>query len=266
MEGPFDLLSMIRKIKNGRLTRKTMVAVEPDGEAAPAEDWPLLSEVIVDEELSRLTANDEAPPRFSAFKSLRDGADTFLNNPSMALLTGVFIACALLGVFLFSGFFSGLIFGLISAVWCYFVFNCYMISLLCKSRMQLLHLQFYRWLLFKKGRQILIASLCFSILPGIIPVLLYPLFGPLVFTLTIFPGLLFIAYFLFVPMIMVDRRVGFRSAISVNRQVMRSAGIDFYSVVFGLTALNFIIPLLPISMPVTLGAACDLYDKVYNEY
>lgn len=264
LEGPYDLLSMIRKIKNGRITRDSQITLDPLDAPRPAGQYPLLLEVIEDQERVNAMAAQEPDAGISLFSALKGGWDVFQLNQTTAILTGVFALVALFGVMFFSVIPYPVVQGIVSAIWSYFVFNLYLIALSRKARMQLVHTEFYLWLL-KKWKPLLLASILGSLVPGIIPALLFPLIGPPALFLIFIPGLLVLAYLLFVPLIIVDQSVGLREALLINARKFKAAGVDFYSVIFGLVATN-IIPLFPITMPVTLGAACECYDRVYNEY
>jgi hypothetical protein len=264
LEGPYDLLSMIRKIKNGRLTRDSLITLDPQDAPAPAAQYPLLLEVIVDQEEVNAMATAEPDAGISLFSALRGGWDVFQLNQTTAILTGIFALAALFGVMFFSIIPHPVAQGIISAVWSYFVFNLYLVALSRKARMQLVHNEFYFWLL-KKWKPLLLASVLGSIVPGILPAILFPIVGPPALFLVFIPGLLVVSYLLFLPLIIVDRSVGLKEALAINARKLNEAGVDFYSVIFGLVATN-IIPLFPVTMPVTLGAACECYDRVYNEY
>jgi hypothetical protein len=265
LEGPYDLLSMIRKIKNGRLTRLTMVTLDPSEAPFHAEQHPVLREVMDDLKQEILSPTQEIDSCITLFGALRGGWDVFQINPTTALTTGVFAVVALFGILLLSVIPFGVIQGILCALWCALAFSAYLITLSRKSRMQIVHSDFYRWLM-KKWRSLIVASLITCSVPGILPSLLYPLMGSVALPLVFVPGALWVAYFLYVPLIITDRSIGVREALSINAAKMREAGVDFYSIVLGLVATNVIVPVLPITMPVTLGAACDIYDRVYNEY
>lgn len=265
MEGPYDLLSLTRKIKNGQLTRSSLVVQESSGTPFPADQDPVLREILDEVEHLRNAPVPEIDSGISLFGALRSGWDVFQLNPMTALTTGIFGVIGLIGVLIFSSVSTGVVQGVFCAFWCYLTFNIYLITLSRKSRMQILHGDFYRWLL-KKWKALLPATLIGCALPGFLPAILYPFLSDIAVILVFIPGALWTAYFLYLPLIITDRGVGVREALSINTAKMRQAGVDYYSIVLGLVATNIILPILPITMPLTLGAACDIYDRVYNEY
>jgi hypothetical protein len=263
-EGPYDLLSMIRKIKNGRISRRSMVAVDAYEDPKEAEHYPQLLEVIEDQEKLSDQSTPDIDKGITIFSAFRNGWEMFQMNQVTALITGLFAMIALFGIMFLSVIPSAALQGALSAVWGYFVFNMYLIVLSRKARMQLIHNDFYTWLL-RRSKPIFLFSLLGSIVPGVLPALLYGVIGKPAVFLVFVPGLLVVTYLLFVPLVIVDQNVGIKEALAINARKMKEAGIDFYSVIFGLVAVN-IIPLFPVTMPVSLGAACDSYDRVYNGY
>ncbi|MBY0355596.1 MAG: DUF4339 domain-containing protein [Rickettsiales bacterium] len=266
VDGPFDLLSMIRKIKNGRVTPETMVAPDSSTAAVPAAKIQLLHEILTEHEIAIQDSTKDVGAGFTLFGALRNGWEGFQINPNTALVTGLFAAIILFGVTIISLSVQGVLQGVLCSVWSFYIFNFYLVSLSRKSRMQLLHGDFYGWLVKKKWQSLLGAALISSLIPGIIPALLYPLLGNVAIALIFIPGALSIAYFMFLPLVIVDRGIGLREALSINAHHLKSAGLDFYTVIFGLVATNIIIPLFPVTLPITLSAACDMYDKAYNDY
>lgn len=268
VQGPFDLLSMIRKAKNGTLQRQTAVALDAHETPQPAESFDELRTILDEEEHALATpqgprAADQSITLMNAFRS---GWENFQLNQTTAVLTGVFAIIAVLGMILLSLVTNGIVAGILCSIWAFFVFDIYLVALLRKTRMQLLNAAFFQRLLKKNGLTILLASLLAAIVPGVLPALLAPVFGKFTLLVVLVPSSLAIAYLVFLPLIISDRQVGLGQALLINKEKMAAGGINFFSVIYGLLATNFIIPVFPVTMPVTLGAACDLYDRVFNDY
>ena len=265
MEGPFDLLSMIRKIKNGRITGLSMVALDAHDAPVLASEHAVLREILDEQEKEILQKPSEIDSEINFIGAVKNGWQIFLMNPYTTLMTGLFGTLILFGALLF-GALPGIIDGILSTIWASILFTVFLIFLCRKVRMQLVHVDYGRWLL-KRWQPLLFSSLLVGLVPGILPALLFPVIGKVALLLIFIPGALWASYFLYVPLIIADRDIGLKEALAFNKAKMKEAGLDFYSIVFGLFALNILLPvLLPVTIPILLGAACDIYDKVYNEY
>lgn len=265
MQGPFDLLSIIRKIKNGRLTSLSMITLDPYEAPTPASSHPVIREVLEEQERELLQNSPEIDADVTLLRSVKAGWQFIQLNPYSTILTGVFGMIILTGVLLISSLTGGMIQGILCAIWGYFFFNIFMISLCLRTRMQLVNMDFYQRLA-KRWKPLALASLLGASVPGILPAMLYPLIGKAALLLMFVPGALWASYFLFIPLIISDRNMELKEALALNATKFKEAGVDYYSVIFGLLAANIIIPLPPVTMPIFLGAACEAYDKVFNEY
>jgi hypothetical protein len=267
-EGPYDLIAIIRKIKNGSLSRSSILL---DGDKkVVAENIPQLEEVFNEHEKAFALSDEKGYVPAGYFTALKKGWELVRFHLSFAVVTGIHALIALTVVYLLSGIFENLLLGLLSALWCYFIFIIYTLSILRKSRMQLLNIRYYKNLMAKYGGQLVILAQIFVVITAFLPIIFTPILGPLAYFLFLVPGSLLLTYIFFVPMVMCDRGVSIKEAFVINHERMKYGGLDNFTLCYTLLMTNIIAaPTIVgpfIILPVTFAALSEVYDSLYNEY
>lgn len=263
-DGPHDLMAVIRKIRNGSITEKTLISVSIDGPPIPAGEMPELKECF-EEELNGTAgiASVARPPK--GFKSfLTFGMDVLRSSTSVSIYSGLYIIIWLILCYMLV--FSGWGKAVVGTALCYFFLGGYQYTILRQIRGNPVEFS------------IILSRLMAVIVPlGIVSFIFGALMMPFYFLVfSVFSGawlgiglpILFICLlglltlFAFAPLYIMDRERDFWDAIrdSVSL-VMRKKG-HWLGIVFGLISLNFLlILLLPVVLPITMSALADIYDE-----
>lgn len=266
-DGPYDMMGIIRKIRNGAIRESTPMSNEAEGALKPAGDFVELQDFFKDSDpddvvVSRSpAAQRKAPPSFTLLMSRQ--LSFLMQNLSIAIYSGVFMLVWLsLAYLIFSG---DLISVCIGVVMSYFLLGGYFYGVHKYVRGNPLEVSDIKEVVVGNASQMLIAAVVFTLVmsPAIAAVMFceqenMPVTLPFLFTLL----LVTMTFFAYVPLLIVHKRLPALKAITVSlRAVMANKG-ESLGVVFGFTALNFLfLPFLPLVLPLTSCAIADLYDE-----
>ena len=274
-DGPYDMMAVIRKIRNGTINEETLVSYYPDEEPAPASALPDVLALIAEEKqiLGQPVAAVVAPvagrsnggrPQKNFFKLLMGpGLDFLRNSMNAAIYSGVFIVIWLvLGAWLIYG--GSVLSSLIGIILCYFLMGGYLFGVLRYVRGNPVNptevIRQMKATLPHMG--ILSVIVGMLMLPGLVLVLKVLTGDNIIFSLPIVFLILFVVmtFFAFAPLLIVDRGMDFWDAITASSKIVRSN--NNIGIVFGLIAVNFILFfLMPIIFPMTMGVLVELYDE-----
>ena len=274
-DGPYDMMAVIRKIRNGVIGEDTLVSFYPDEEPAPASAIPEVLALIEEEKQSGIqpaaVAAPTAPrvfgggrPQKNLFKLLSGpGLDFLRNSMNAAIYSGVFIVLWLIiGASLIYG--GSVMSALIGIILCYFLMGGYLFGVLRYVRGNPVNpgevIRQMKATLPHMGIVSLIVGML--MLPGLVLVLKVLTGDNIVISLPImFLTLLVVmTFFAFAPLLIIDRGMDFWDAITVSSKIVRSN--NNIGIVFGLIAINFILFfLMPIIFPMTMGVLVELYDE-----
>lgn len=270
--GPYDLISMIRKVRNGQVTRETVIICEEIETPTPAGEIPVFSEVF--HELER-EGNEEmnAPRLHLGFAPLvKSALEVLMTNLSLCVYTGVFLLAVIMVAFaLYSISGNGVVTALLGSIAGYFFFALYQMAVLRKTRMQLLTGAFFISMCKRFGLQLLIVSALAGACVFALPILLAQVMGPVMLALILLPGSLLMLALFYAPILVADRGVSAAEAIRGSIGALKSLGSDNFIVIYMLLVMNYIaaclfmIPLL-ITLPMTVAAFCELYDDHLNQF
>lgn len=270
--GPYDVMSVIRKIRNGEITRQTLIHEEGDETSRAVGEDPLFSEIFA--EMDREGAGEEGDNKLTlGIKELfRNATDVLLQNMVMSVFTGIalfLIIVSVLGVYMFSH--NVVVTSLLGAILGYFLFTLYQMSILRKTRMQLIGKRFFVSLIKRSGRQLLIVSAIIGTLVFALPVLLSQLVGPLALALILLPGSFVLLAMFYAPILVADRGIGAMAALRGSISAVKSLGRDNIITIYLVLLINFIgagaffVPLL-ITLPLTIAILCEIYDDHLNQF
>lgn len=265
-EGPYDMMSIIRKIRNGSVKESTPLSSKADGALQPAGQYTELQSFFKESDpddvvLSRAPVYRKPPPNFTLL--IKRQFDFLMQNLFIAIYSGVFMLIWLaLGYLLFSG---SLIGEFIGAVFSYFILGAYFFGVHKYVRGNPLEMRDMLDAVKNNAVQMLIASVIFAslLLPGLAAVVLTEE-EQMPITLPILCGLLFLvmALFAFVPLLIVHKQCKALPAIRESLRCVLANRAELLGVVFALTTLNFLfLPFLMLVLPVTSCALADLYDE-----
>lgn len=259
-DGPFDLISMMRKIRNGSLVPDSMVLIEGQEKPIPAAEISKLNEVFQEREEAESNTENMVLRHHTLTGSLRSGWQFFQANQISTIVTGLLILFVILVAailhFLLPSFLT--VFGyILSFIAGFFGLSIYMFFILRMNRGQPADKDFMLAIINEHFQALIIAS-CAIAVPAII--------GG-IFLLV--PGLFVLTLYIFTPLLIIDHKMEFWDAMETSRKLVLKSGVENMGVIFALVVINFVaclfifLPLL-IALPVTMSALSDMYDELFN--
>lgn len=269
--GPYDMMSMIRKIRNGQITRETVLYEAGEETPVRASDVAKFYEVFI--ELDQEIQEDGQDNRLSlSFKRLFRGAwDLLMMNLVTSVYTGALLLFVVVLGFIAYTAVGGLVGAFLGSILGYFLFGLYQLAILRKTRMQLVTGHFFIALVKRSGLQLLIVSAIAGSLIFAIPLLLSQLLGPLAMALILIPGSVIMLTLFYAPILVADRGIGATEAIRGSMSAIKSLGGDNFITIYMFFLMNYIgasillVPLL-FTLPMTVAAFCELYDDHLNQF
>jgi hypothetical protein len=269
-QGPFDVLGIIRKIRNGSLKKQHHVSRDDDVRPKPAYQHPELYDVFIEQDKTDQEQHDVDTIQATSFTALtKSGFSIIKEDHTAAILTG----CLLILLFFVVG--TGISMPsivsafLVPIVSCFCFFMC-LVSILRVSRVQLLSLRYLIDVLRHDGLKLLLSSLPVALVAFTIPWLLSDILGVGAWMLMLIAGIPLMAYLFYVPLLIVDRELSLKQAFVLNHRVMRALGLELYAIVLGMLLINAVAALtvvgVMVSLPITLLGLMSLYDHHFNEY
>lgn len=258
-EGPFDLVSMVRKIRNGMITPEQLVLEEQDEKAVPASEHPQLKSFF--REIELLTAQSDTAHSTSTLSfssSFKKGWKFLVGHQFSAIysagIIGMCLAVAVLFNLILPDFMSSLTWLLI------WIANQFFLGILL-----FLFVRCHRGQPYDPHSIYISAQRYF--VPLIFCATLTGVFSGLGMILLIIPGLVMLALYCFAPLLIIDQNYDFWDAMETSRKTVLAHGRPLFEVVFGFALINFLagaLFLLPlaITLPITYGALAELYDEI----
>lgn len=255
-QGPYDLVSLIKKIRNGSLGADMLVASDMM-EPIPADQVPELAEFF--KSSSRHDENDHhihGIRQLTLGKALHAGVYFLQNNQQSAIYTGAF----LLGAILFGALSWKLglgIFGqIIASIVSYTLFSIYMLCILRLTRGQTIEPSFIR------------SRTTSLIVPLLIVSAIISLMTMIGLAMLVIPGLFIMTLYIFTPLLVLDKGMDFWDAMETSRRAVLQGGTDLIGILFAMvviifvSGLCFILPLLVV-LPIAISAISEIYDEFF---
>ena len=271
--GPYDLMSMIRKVRNKAINTEDKVIVGAGGEAKPAFEIAELREIFDESErfISVEPLKNDGITTLKFDELMGKGLEFFKNHANLSLITGVFLLIVVFGNYLLNSVFSSLLFVVFSSIWNCFAFSVFQIIILRKTRMQLASSHYIIKTVKRYSLQLLIYSAIVGLAILIIPLSVTSLSGsPYPLLLILFPGSLLMMAFFYVPILIVDQGVPALQAFGQSLSFLKRMGGENSALLYTFLLANFIaatllvLPIL-ITLPITFGILSEMYDEHYNQ-
>lgn len=254
-EGPFDLLALVRKAKNGALMPESMVRVDGEKTTAPASKTPGVADLFADlDEEDDVTASAHNVRQYDVKKLFLEGWEFVTAHQTTVIMTGLFMVIALIGGVICSN--VPLVGIALTFTFLFVMFSCYIFLIAKKTRGQAFHLVDILPVLQRSLVPLVLAGLVLSI-PVIVGLILL-----------LVPGLFVITFYLFTPMLIMEQKRSFWEAMEMSRKKVMSMGSHNIGVLFSLVVANFVaiicflFPLL-ITLPLTMSELSEIYDDQF---
>lgn len=258
-DGPFDLISMIRKIRNGELREDVLVLEEHDERAVPAGHHPKLESFY--NELQPNFISDDTQSFIESYTigyALRQGWNFFQHHHASIICSGIYLFAVVVSGLLFSSILPPTL-SIISLILTWSAAFFFLGGLLLSIA------QIYRG--EKPNLRYILGQYIHYLRPllayGVITGVLSAIGGALL----IIPGLIVISICIFAPLLILERQFGARYALHASKATMKRHGMKLFELVLALVAVNFIggvffvFPLL-ITLPVTLSVIVELHERI----
>jgi hypothetical protein len=252
-DGPHDLVTIMRRIRAGKVEMNTLIYVDDATTALPANQVDDLK-AFFSHKGSTTTKEKSKVGLFTLLSVVREGVRFTLENNIMTVFAG---GIALIGMLLSASLMNILgesFGGLLS--WIIFVMFHYMYSVFC--------LRLYR------GQPISADFMNNHLAPILSTVLIAAMFFALMvaggFILLVIPALVVAISYIFVPFFIMDRKMGVMTAMTASRLLVskanqRSQNVIILLILAYLGSMILIIP-LPLTMPIFTAAIIKIYEEI----
>ncbi len=276
-KGPYDVVALVRKIRNGAMTKDTLVQQEGAPVPKSAHEWPSLAEFF-DEKKDEWaeTAQHGHLQHHSLMKTLQSGVHFLQTNMVSTVFSGIFVLIVILMASLIHMLLPSTlrIFGYMSCfILAYFFLSFYLLSILRMTRGQPVDISYLIGKISPVAGRLLLASVLISIpsIVGLGIIFLDDEWGVAVTGLLILaiPGLFMLTLHAFTPLLIFDQGYGVAEAMKISRKSIMKSGMENIGVLFALFVINFIAGLfalipIAITLPITMSALTEIYDEYFG--
>ena len=272
-QGPFDLIAMMKKVKNGTLTASSMVSEQVDG---PYIEASHIQEVagLIEEHSNPSSGNLDGHSLNMTLKaSFQEGVELWVRRIlDYTIAAGAIIAVGfglqtfirpLVGV-------NSLVPSYVSAVLVMTLFFEFCYYVLETKRSQRVDVKDFLGVIKRTLPQFFVIALGLSAF-----VLAYAI-SPQIGLLATLVALVVMTVFVFTPFIATDSTMGVMRSAKLSFQKVTSVGADNFGVILAIVSINLFAAILPgmllkdllglglfISLPVTISALAYIYDQVF---
>ncbi len=273
--GPYDLVGVVKKIRNGSLTADMLVSTVDDETQKPAKEWHELAEFL-QEQAEEAQKSDEVHKlkSVSLTTRLRNGWNFLQHNQLSTIFSGLFVLFVLFSFGFVSlaippalrMFFHGVFLILIQ-----FFFAGYCYSVLRMVRGQPVDFSFVRKKMSPIKKELILASfiMSFFVIFGLLFILSgIKIISSIGLLITALPGFYMMSLYIFAPLLILDKDVEFWEALEMSRKTVRASGIENIGVIFSLLIINFLagmaflIPMI-VTLPITIAAISEMFDESF---
>jgi hypothetical protein len=273
--GPYDIVGIVKKIRNGSLTAETMIASDNEAEAKKASEWVELAEFLQEQDAEETSTIEVHKVKTTSLsRRLASGWNFLQNNQLSTVFSGLFV----LFIIFSTGFVTLLLpkalrmighgaFFVITQ----FLFTGYIYSVLRMVRGQPVDYNFVKEKMRPLVKALIVSSfiMSFFIIVGMLFILSgvesLSVFGLIVVAL---PGFYMMNLYIFAPLLILDKNVEFWEALELSRKTVKKSGMENVGVIFSLLIINFVggvfllVPMI-VTLPITMSAISDMYDESF---
>lgn len=266
-DGPYDMMSIIRKIRNGSLQEETLIATTVFEEPRPAALYKEFADLFREEKTVESAPASALRGQRGLVSLLQSGLDFLKNNSFASIYSGIFIFIWLVISLLFI-FHGGIVTAIIGIAASYFIIGGYLYGIMRYLRGNPVTIGLIISRMVKTAVPMGVVSLVVSMimLPGVFLLMTLismdiPYVGlPIVFMLL----LCVLTLLAFTPLLIVEKEQDFWDAMRNSVQVVTMHKGQNLGVVFGLVSLNFLLfMLMPVVLPITMAALAELYEEKF---
>ena len=272
--GPYDVVAVIKKIRNGSISADTTIEIFGKGNPLPAGEISELADFFVEtDEPEDYVVPVFVPKKLDITAVLNSGFFFLQKVPSSTIFSGSFVLISILFLLMINSLPD-----VLKVIACapvvailYFIMSLYEMAILRMTRGQPADTSY----ILKKALPIAgrLIKMSFIISFPLILAFMFIIIGEgllmnfaILFLIAI--GLFVLTIYSFVPFLIMDQNYDLLEAMSASTKAVFRGGIDNFAVILTLNAINFvtgalfILP-LTISLPVTICAMGEVYDEMF---
>ncbi len=274
--GPYDIVMIVRKIRNGSVTGDTLIQTSDSDIIKPAIEWAQLAEFFTEtkDEWTESVAEGHLH-HHNLLRTLSGGWRFLQRNHISSVFSGLLVLAL---IFMVAAIHLTMtpafrIFAYMASVMVgHFLFSCYMLVILRTVRGQPVDGPYLQSKILPVIGQLLISSLLISFIAIIGLALLVTsnvvevsVVGLVIITI----GLFVLTIYAFAPLLILDQQYDFWDAMEASRKSVMKSGAENIGVLFGLFVINFIAGLaillpMALTLPITTGALAEIYDEMFS--
>lgn len=270
--GPFDLVAMIKKIRNGKLKATDEVMNEEMEEPARADTLAALAPYFAEMDGASLNTDNgkQSLHKLDVAQLLRDAWVQFNEHQSMSIFAGAGCFILLILSLIFTKALPPVLVTLLIAPLGGIMLAMFQVYVFYKVRGRAIDAHFSGQFGSPRGKRLMLyiaglTLLCFG-LPGLIALFI----GSVGFLLLI-PGTLAYGLFIFAPFIWAEEEENqnVKEMLGASKTWLLAQDVDSIGAILFIVAINFVASLVflfPvfISLPVTMIALADIYDHYFT--
>jgi len=254
--GPYDMVALVRKVKNLHLTPESMVRKEDQTTPVKAHDIPEVAALFEDAPSEPIS--QQAPEKIDYdLKTILQSSMKFLQLHHQSVMhTGIFLIVGLvIGLILWR---IPLLGPVLASIVGFILYAGYQFGMLKLSRGQALD-----------GGEV-IRRMKTHALPLALTALTLCIPVGLGLVLLLAPGLLILTFYIFTPLLIIEKNLSFWAAMEKSRKKVASMGANNIGVLFALVVANLfgvmllMLPLL-ITLPMTANAVAEIFDDQFTD-
>ncbi len=252
-EGPLDLVTVMRRIRSGKIRPNTSIYVGNETRPIRAERVPELEPFFL--RLLEGPQDARAKPAPATLDGiLRAGWQFTMEHNIMTVYAGGLLLISMMFVAALTNLF-GLMAGGVLA-WCVFILmhHFYLIFSLRFFRGQTMGPDFINLQLAPVLASFIIGNVIFALAVA------------LGLTFFIIPGIIVAGLFIFTPFLLLDRQCSLQEAFLESYNMVNKAGMPTLILICMLIALHFLCMVLivpvPLTLPIFVAAVCEIYEKI----
>jgi hypothetical protein len=274
--GPYDLVAVVRKIRNGSLTSNTQLQLGDSAQTKPACEWPELAEFFGEKKDERPAVAERAAATRTLSTALQSGMHFLQRNQYSTVYAGLLVMLIILiAAFVNFGLPAGLHAFCFMACFVlgHFLVSCYMLSVLRMARGQPIDAAYMQSKIGPALGSLMIASL-FVCVPAIFGLALLTSSLPVAVLLIgllilVVPGLFTLSLYAYTPLLILDKGCDFWEGMEMSRKAVLKGGMEQSGIIYALFVINFLAGLcvffpMALTLPITMGALADMYDEVFS--
>ncbi len=272
--GPYDLVYIVKKIRNGSITGNTQISLDKFSPACKASEIEEIADFLEEAQTETVSMNDTVNKKSKPLSLwLRNGWNFLQANQLSTLYSGCYVVFLLVSTGVISILFPPTLEMLgyaTSLILAQYFFTGYFYSVLRMVRGQPVDYSFIKLKMQPHRKALFIASLMMSffIICGILLMVSGGSAAVVGLLIVALPGFYKLTIFIFAPLLILDKGMNFWDALETSRKTIRSKGMETTGIIFALLIINFLFGLLflipmIISLPITMAAISEMYDETF---